>query len=43
MVQGDRIVVPGLSDAETQGLPEFQQSEQFTEVGEDQSAEFRTM
>jgi sporulation protein YlmC with PRC-barrel domain len=43
MVQNDRIVVPGLTDEEIEALPEFEITDQFTELGADEFAEFRMM
>jgi len=41
-MQGDRVVVPGLSDDEVRALPEFKESDQYPEV-KDTEVEFRTM
>jgi len=41
-MQGDRIVVPGLSDDEIRALPEFKESDQYPEV-KDTEVQFRTM
>jgi sporulation protein YlmC with PRC-barrel domain len=40
-MQGDQILVPQLSQQEIEALPEFQASDQFPEVEDDQQAQIR--
>jgi len=42
MMQGDRLVVPGLTDDEIRALPEFEANDQYPEV-QDAEVEVRTM
>jgi sporulation protein YlmC with PRC-barrel domain len=42
MMQGDRLVVPGLTDDEIRALPEFTASDQYPEV-QDAEVQVRTM
>jgi hypothetical protein len=41
LLQGDQILVPQLSQQEIEALPEFQASDQFPEVEDDQPAQIR--
>ena len=41
LLQGDRIIVPSLTDEEIEALPEFEASEQFPEVEEGAEAQIR--
>lgn len=41
MLQGDKIVVPGLTDEEIEALPEFEGGDQFPVVDTDSEFEIR--
>jgi hypothetical protein len=41
VLQGDRILVPTLSDEEIEALPEFEESDQFAELEDSEQAEIR--
>jgi sporulation protein YlmC with PRC-barrel domain len=44
MIQGNRIVIPGLTDEEIEALPAFESNDQaFPEVEDNEEAEFRVM
>jgi sporulation protein YlmC with PRC-barrel domain len=43
LLQGDRIVVPTLTDEEIEALPEFEESDQFPEVEDTAEAQIRVL